>query len=537
MAGHDGGEALRRVLAVGFGVFLATVIACGLNVEVTDRATEVVLDAASLPSQIEDARVQLDQRLNSSAVPDAAELAEREGLGAAFEDLEDAVDASRACTDGLQILLDRDKPSEGDKVIGLTRRCQTLLGAIHDQIDTPLRTLERWESLLSPENTEAAQAKIRAEDALAALATVRAMAGDLEAARRAHPYKAEDLQTRYDDLVNATPDLKAHYASLEASPDIATLANAIDGVEDIAAALTFGADDLGTRIATLDDTTAMVLTRLERAPQYWIRVQNWSWTSSTSGDGTMTDLGWQLTNRDVYEQAVNGDGVVLEYSGDEEYGGSSTEVTDWDIAFATFATTFTRTNDDRTEPVRAEIDPDTFWDLYFGTRGLAGVFPDEGLILEELSAGFTDDDGIPYELDLAVLMAMEQKFAGQYFDDASEVPALDGTPLSIIGNEDFGAWESDVWVFTPAFLAYWKAGDWYKSASAERFLTGYSRAEYAKYAEWRRSAGWGEQYDEDGTYLPRRFRIGSYLFLSRFGSHSVRGAGPSARSRGLGGGK
>ena len=528
---------MRRLVAVGFGVFLASILACGLNIDVADNATEVVLDAASMSTQISDAKSAFEDRLASSDVPDAATLAEREGLFAAFDGLEEALEASTACTDGLQLLIDRDKPSENEKAIGMTRRCLTLLGAIHDQIETPLRTLERWEALLDPVNKERAQARIRGEEAQKAIVMAQGLGPQLKNAQRTWSFKEEDLQTRFDDVVGGEEALTGHRDGLENAADVAALAKAVDGVEEIAAAALFGSEDLRKRLDTLGDTTGNVLVRLERVPQYWVRVQSWSWSSSTSGDGTVTDLGWQLTNREVYEAAIDGDGLVVEYTGSEEYGGSSTEVTDWDLAFATFATTFTRTGANRTEPVRAEIDADTFWDLYYAVEGMSGVFPDEQIVVEKLTAGFTDDDGIPYEIDMAVLLSIEQKFAGQYFDEATEVPSLDGTPLSAVGNEDFGAWEGENWIFTPAFVTYWKAGDWYKADSAGKFLSGYNLTEYARYRDWRREAGWGEQYDEDGNVRPRRHRIGSYFFLSRFGSHSVRGAGPSARSRGLGGGK
>ncbi len=528
---------MRRWLAVGFGIFLASVLACGLDIDVADRASEVVADATTMPTQISQAKEDFTARLGSSAVPDAAGLADREGLSKAFDGLDEALAAATACTDGLQLLVDRDKPSEGDKALGMTRRCEALLDGIHDQIDTPLRTLKRWEGLLDPANTEVSQATTRGQQATTAIAAAAKLSGQLQSAQKAHAYKKEDLQTRFDDVVGVSEELEKHLGTLAGAPDVAALATAIDRAEEISAAALFGAEDLQKRLATLGDTTALVLARLERRPIYYGRVQNWSWSSSTSGDGTMTDLGWQIISADDYNAAVDGDGVTLEYTGSDEYGGSSTEITDWDISFATFATTFTRTNAEQAEPVRSEIDADTFWDLYMVAKGMQEVFGNEHIILEEASAGFTDEDGIPYEIDMSLQLATAQKFAGQYFDEVAEVPSLDGTPLSAVGNEDFGSWEDDKWVWTPAFLAYWRAGGWYKSDTADRFMSGYARTDHAAYRDWRQEAGWGEQYDEDGRYHRRVFIIGSYGHLARFGSHSVRGAGPSARSRGLGGGK
>ncbi len=535
-------RASTRILAAGT---LLLAIACGLQMEAADEAQLIIDETAALSTTIGTARTDLDGRLASSAVPNAKALADREALAKAFDEAEAKRAEAQACADGLQLMLERDEFAESDKVMGMNRRCRTLLDRIQLELDKPGTTLSRWESLLSPDSDEVAGAFERGSQASVTIGDAQRWKSRVGEMSNAYPFKAEDLQARYADLLEHGTELDDAIESGRVQKgrigtdkvDAAELAKAVDTIEENVAIIEYAAGDIDTRLTQLPQERTKVLVQLERIPAYYVRINQWSWSSSTSGDGTVTDLGWQQVSEEVYQAAEDGH-TVLETTGSESYDGTSTEIVDWDMGYTAWATTIERIDGLDGDAVRAEIDADTFWDLYTVSTTLHDLFPSQGIVVDRVEGTAKDEDNIPLAVDLTTTLVISQKYPGQYPDEAAQTPSIDGVPITLVGHPDYGQWDGDTWTFAPWFQRWWKTGAGKRSELGNDMVEGgWTKTRHDPYTAWRSSVGWDQQYDSNGRWHVFIFSRGAYRAFGRRGAATLRGAGPAHRSRGLGGGK
>ena len=406
----------------------------------------------------------------------------------------------------------RNKPSEDDNGAWPHRALRRTARADLDELLlAPEERLDRWESLVDANGEARADIAENTADTARFVAELPALSKARgQGPGRPPPTKPKTSRPASTNLAALGAEFDELRPALEDPSDLARYVLAAEALGEIAGATSFGVEDLRKRTASLDESRFLVVTRLERVPTYYVRIQNWSWTSSTSGDGTVTDLGWSEVDYETYKLAANStDGVVIESTGSESSSGTSTEITDWDVGFTTFATTVERNGVQEGEEQRSEVDADTFWDLYTVATALDERFPGEGVIVESITAG-ADEDGIPYEVDLSTRFLAEQKHEGQYHDEILYSPTPDGSLMALVGHPEFGSWQGETWAWTDEFAAYARSGRMVLSEAGRRQLDGVTKAEHGAYSEWRSEVGWDQQYDEKGHYRLFIFRMGSY---------------------------
>lgn len=554
---------------------------CGLSKETRLAAEQTVSALPEAKASVAQAAASFEEKAAASGVPNLAVTLEREKTRDGFSVANEALGKAEGCVSELSAFLVNDRDDQESDVQSKTAICGGLMENAKAEAAVPGETLARWESLTTGayERREAAQAlaadgyafydqRLGAEGSLVPL---------LRDQMRLYPAKRGDITSRMLDIEGERDALRTALAAAEShvsalsdeTPgyDAANFERALAEAEEADETLRSAVDDLTEKARELDESWSLVLTGLTRTCTFTLHYTEWTWHSETYGDGTAHDRGWKQVSEDEWFSTA--ENQVVGSSGSDYYSGTETEVDDKDIQCRHSATTHEVRNGEAGESVTADVDEDTFEDSYASARQVHDLFPDLGVIQSMTVSSRTDPEdqaepGNPYSpLPLAVQMELslviETKAKGEYDDDATESPGPANVPVQYVGDPQYGEWRADdagnqSWHWNDFALGYLLA------QNSGYYLSPFPYAAFAPYGTWRNASGWDcppEQRDRYGN-CPRRYHSHGYYRSWHYSgyddaverdsravavpgrtgstSRSVRGAGPSTRSRGMGGG-
>lgn len=551
---------------------------CGLSKETRLAAEQTVAALPEAKASVAQASASFEEKAEASAVPNLAVTLEREKTRDGFSVANATLGSAEGCVSELSAFLERDQGDQQPDVVSKTAICVQLMENAKAEAAVPGETLARWEQLTASafERREAANAL--ALDGYAfydrQFGTEGSLVPLLRAQMRAYPAKSGDITARMldvegerDAIRGALADVEAHVSALSdetAGYDAANFERALAEAEASNETVRSAVGDLTEKARELDESWSLVLTGLERTCTFTLHHTMWEWGSETYGDGTPRDQGWQTVTEEEWFQWQ--DGQVSATSGSDYYSGSETEVDDKDVLCAHTSTTYEVRDGAAADAVTTEIDEETFEDYYAAARQVNDLFPDLGVIRALTVSDRTDPEDqpepgnayspVPLGVHMELALVIETKAKGEYDDDATEAPGPADVPVQYVGDPQYGEWRADD-VGNQSW--YWNdfATGYLLAQNSGYYLSPFPYAVYAPYGSWRNAGGWDcppEQRDSYGN-CPRRYHAHGYYRSwyrnsyddastgsravpgsSTATSRSVRGAGPSTRSRGMGGG-
>lgn len=437
-----------------------------------------------LAQAISSEQVAVEQAIAASGLPGLAAIAARDPIGGSLTAARMLLGSARDCISSNFL----DEDADGEDQVG---RCSALLDQAESRLREPRRRIAAWVELW---HTAAARAQQATESVNAARARVDdALRDGAPLATRvaiqiaAYPGKQLDLEQRAAQLRAAPPELDRRLAPIDREAvrirdrdpqaDVAVFERALRELEDAVAAANTSLTDLAERLTELDVDDQLVLTRLEK-------------TTVRAND-------------------------------------------------AFFATARSARNGLLEPEVRAEIDAATFARYLMIATGLQAAFPGEPVVTTRPVPGPTAI--CQAQLDVAVSVVLAHKAVGEYDVEASGSPSPAGLALGHIGNQAYGAWFA-----RDDGRQAWQWGDaWTRAYPLAPQLPAVSDEAYARYSAWRYDNALVCDYDRAGVYLGGKLarsgcqdgRPASDPFAScPRPVGSIRGVGPSTRSRGMGGG-
>jgi hypothetical protein len=534
-------------------------------------------------SSVEAAAVTFEEKAAASSIPNLAVTLEREKTRDGFATAKATLaTADQKCNVELAAILKKDSSDDEQLTKTMTAACLQFQKQAKSESALPGAQLAEWEALTTAAHEKLAAAQTQVGDSRVFLEGQLGKSGTLTVVlkdrMREYPTKQSDIVARVADIAaerdamgEALTAAETHTAALTDDTggyDVALFAAALAEINEADETARLAVVDLTERAVELGELYALVLTRLERTCTFKLHSTKWSWGSETYGDGTPSDMGW----RDVGEAEwfATAEDAVVSSNGSDYYAGDQTEIDDKEIVCSHRMTTYEIKDGLPQDAVITEVDEDMFEDYYSSARSVADLFPDAGIIRNLTVSPFTDPEdlaevGNPYSpvpvgVDMSLDLVIESKAKGQYEDEATEAPAPLNVPVQYVGNVEYGEWRNDglgnrSWHWNEFALGYLLAGGFNTSP--------YPYSAHAPYSSWRNAGGWDcppDQRDENGNcqrryhgrgYYRSYYRTGSYYdgdYRSDYRavpgrsttstSHSVRGAGPSARARGMGvGGK
>ncbi len=555
--------------------------ACSLSKETRLAAEGAIAAFPEAKSTVESAQTSFEEKAAASPIPNLAATLEREKTRDGFATAKATLaTADHKCNVELATLVKKDSDEDEQLAKTMTAACLQFVEQAKVESAQPAAQLTEWETLTAAAHDHLTVAHSTADESRAFLEGQLGRSGTLTSVLRermqAYPTKQADITARVADIAaerdalgEALTACDAHVAALTddtAGYDVALFAAALAEVKEADETARLAVEDLTERATELSESYSLVLTGLTRTCTFKLHATTWSWGSETYGDGTPSDAGWRAVGE--AEWFATAEDTVVSSNGSDYYAGDQTEIDDKEIVCIHKMTTYEIKDGTPLDPVTTEVDEDTFEDYYSSARSVADLFPDVNVIRgltvsehtdpEDLAEAGNPYSPVPVGVEMSLDLTIESKAKGQYEDEASEAPAPQNVPLQYVGNTEYGEWRDDgvgnqTWYWNDFALGY-LMGQGFNT-------TPYPYGLYAPYSTWRNAGGWDcppDQRDEYGNcrrhyhsrgYYRSYYRTGSYYDgdlssdsravpgrSSTSTSRSVRGAGPSARARGMGGG-
>jgi len=549
-------------------------VGCGLSKETRLAAEQTVASMNEAKASVANAERAFEERASNSPVPNLAVTMERERTREDFDAAKQSLERNGACMAKLAELLKLNRKRDEASLQSQTAICSQGTQNAKNSAAMPAETLERWERLTADATNErdAARTVMTEGRAFHALQfdTKGPLVTTLRERMRTYPAKQGDITSRMLDvkgelaaMEKALEATEAHVAALAKGTseyDAANFERALAELSEANATMRAGTEDLTERAKELDESWSLVLSGLTRTCTFRLHHTKWEWGSETYSDGTPRDQGWAAVNENEWFSTA--EDAVVASTGSDYYAGTQTEVDDKDIQCADTAVTYEIRNGIASDPITASIDEETFDGYYAAARSMHELFPDLGIITSMTLSKHTDPEDapetgnpyspIPVGVNVSAMLTIESKAKGQYEDEATESPAPQNVPVQHVGDPEYGAWGTDAageqyWYWNDFALGYLMAQNYN--------LSPYPYSAFVPYRDWRDNEGWDCQRGTRDQYgnCPRNAHAHGYYrrwYLNDYdadgsravpgnaanASRSVRGAGPSTRSRGMGGG-